>query len=143
MSKRTQRSDFNRKVYEIVRTIPSGRVMSYGGIAALIPPPQGVDFTAFARVRARWVGYAMATCPDDVPWHRVVNAKGQVSRRPGFGPQLQRKLLEDEGVVFDKNRRIDLRICAWEPTTDWLLERGMLPPTRDKNTTDPSQQRLL
>ncbi|NIS83125.1 MAG: cysteine methyltransferase [Anaerolineales bacterium] len=143
MSRNTVRPAFNRGVYEIVRAIPSGRVMTYGGIAALIPPPRGIDYTAYARVRARWAGYALATCPDDVPWHRVINAQGRVSSRPGFGPQLQRKLLEDEGVVFDDKDRIDLRKFSWEPATEWLLERGMIPPSSRRNAADPSQRRLL
>ncbi|MGH2621369.1 MAG: MGMT family protein, partial [Anaerolineales bacterium] len=64
-----RRTAFAAKVYAIVRAIPPGRVMTYGGIAALIPPPPGTNWTGYARVRARWVGYAMAECPEDVPWH--------------------------------------------------------------------------
>lgn len=128
MSESKRRIKFNLKVYEIVRSIPSGRVMSYGKIAALIPPPKGMSLPAYARVRARWAGYAMAGCPDDVPWQRVVNAQGRVSQRPGFGPQLQRQLLEEEGVEFDGQGRINMRTYAWEPPIEWILPRGLLPP---------------
>ena len=100
------RSAFDDLVYEIVKAIPRGKVMTYGGIAALIPHPISVDPLAYSRVRARWVGYAMASCGEDVPWHRVINAKGQVSNRPGHGPHIQQRYLEEEGVVFNAKGRI-------------------------------------
>ncbi len=89
--------------------------MTYGGIAAMIPPPTGVDFSAYSRIRARWVGYALRRCPEHLPWHRVVNAKGNISSRHGVGPALQRTLLEDEGVAFDQNGRLNLEALYWEP----------------------------
>jgi methylated-DNA-protein-cysteine methyltransferase-like protein len=106
---------FNEQVYEIVRGIPSGRVMTYGQIAKLIPPPATIDPIAYRRIRARWVGYAMADCPEDVPWQRVVNAKGEISRRMGHGPHIQRDLLEQEGVVFAADGSINLNACLWRP----------------------------
>ena len=122
------RRAFDRHVYEIVRLIPHGRVSTYGRIAALIPPPPEMPFASYCAVRARWVGYAMARCPEDLPWHRVVNAQGGVSKRPGFGPDLQRKLLEDEGIVFDEKGRLDIKKFVWDPDSDWLREHGLLPP---------------
>lgn len=119
---------FYSRVYEIVCAIPLGLVMTYGNIALLIPPPTGVDHAGYARIRARWVGGAMAACPDDVPWHRVINAQGGISKRAGFGPQLQRILLEDEGVVFDAHGQLNLKVYGWDPDADWLLDRGLLPP---------------
>jgi methylated-DNA-protein-cysteine methyltransferase-like protein len=121
------RNTFNARVYELVRAIPKGRVMTYGGIAKFIPPPEGIAWTAYASVRARWVGYAMASCPENVPWQRVINARGQVSKRPGLGPDFQRHLLEEEGVIFDKKGRVDLNRYAWEPDVAWLKARGLLP----------------
>lgn len=121
-------ADFRVHVYEIIRVIPSGRVMSYGSIASLIPKPAGMDYQSYRRVRARWVGYAMADCPDDLPWHRVVNAKGGISQRFGHGPRLQRTLLEEEGVLFDAEGLIDLGHLQWIPEEEWLLSRGLLPP---------------
>ncbi|MEW6568477.1 MAG: MGMT family protein [Chloroflexota bacterium] len=117
-------NDFRRQVYAIVRRIPSGRVMTYGGIAALIPPPSGMLWTCYLRLRARWVGHAMASCPDDLPWHRVVNAQGRISPRPGHGPQVQRILLEQEGVIFDGNGRIDLDHYGWAPPVRTPVARG-------------------
>lgn len=106
---------FSQRVYALVRRIPRGRVMTYGAIAALIPAPRGVAADSYRRVRARWVGYAMARCPEAIPWQRVVNAQGQVSRRPGHGPHLQRWLLRREGVRFDGGDRIPLERYAWQP----------------------------
>jgi methylated-DNA-protein-cysteine methyltransferase-like protein len=106
---------FNEQVYAMVRVIPRGRVMTYGQIAKLIPPPNSIDPLAYRRIRARWVGYAMANCPEDVPWQRVVNAKGRISRRMGHGPHIQRDLLEQEGVVFSSDGSIDLRAYRWRP----------------------------
>jgi methylated-DNA-protein-cysteine methyltransferase-like protein len=120
------RHRFNLLVHDIVRAIPYGRVMTYGAIAALIPGPQNIDPLAYRRVRARWVGYALATCPEDVPWQRVVNAAGRVSPRPGHGPPVQRLLLEQEGAVFDRRSALDLAALAWSPSKDWLRRRGLV-----------------
>jgi len=110
---------YNAQVYEIVRQIPAGRVMTYGQIAAMILPPAGVDPATYQRLSPRWVGTAMAQCQDDVPWQRVINSQGKVSPRPGYGPMVQRKLLEQEGVVFDEKERVDLKKYGWpEPKAD-------------------------
>ncbi|MDI6694566.1 MAG: MGMT family protein [Anaerolineales bacterium] len=103
---------FKLQVWEIVKQIPSGKVATYGQIAALIPPPGGMaenDYRAFA---PRWVGGAMAACPEGIPWQRVVNAQGKISLRGG-GESRQRELLEAEGVVFDEHGRIDLKRFGW------------------------------
>lgn len=143
MRRPPQHSHYNTNVYVIARAIPRGKVMTYGGIAALIPPPKGIDRAAYTRVRARWVGYAMAACGDDVPWHRVINAQGRISKRQGHGPHNQRLLLEEEGVVFDPRERIVLKRYRWEPTVDWLLAHGLLPPPVDGSAFKPSQPELL
>ncbi len=125
------RADFNRKVYEIVRAIPPGRVMTYGDVAALIPSPQSVDPLAFRHVRARWVGYALADCTEELPWQRVVNAHGRISPRLGEGPPVQRVLLEAEGVTFDHRGTLDLARLAWSPSRHWLRARGLIHPTEE------------
>ena len=104
---------FNTQVWEIVREIPRGKVATYGQIALMIPPPEGVAADEYRAVGARWVGAAMAACPDDVPWQRVINAQGKVSVRRGGGEQLQRHLLEEEGVEFDDRDRVDLKKYGW------------------------------
>ena len=94
------------KVYWIVRCIPAGKVATYGQIARLLGIPRG----------ARTVGWALHSLPDDmeVPWQRVINAKGVVSTAwEGDESTGQRALLEAEGVVFDEQGRIDLKVYGW------------------------------
>jgi methylated-DNA-protein-cysteine methyltransferase-like protein len=103
---------FNHQVWDLVRQIPPGRVATYGQIARLLPPPEGMDPKAYQAFGPRWVGGAMAACPDDVPWQRVINSKGEISPRPGA--EEQRRLLEEEGVTFDERGRVDLKVYGWE-----------------------------
>ena len=103
---------FNNQVWEVVRRIPPGKVAAYGQIARLIPSPEGVDPKSYLSLGPRWVGSAMAKCPDDVPWQRVINSKGEISPRPGA--EQQRQLLEEEGVVFSERGRVDLKVYGWE-----------------------------
>jgi methylated-DNA-protein-cysteine methyltransferase related protein len=99
-------SSFTAAVYATVRRIPAGRVASYGGVAAVMGRPRA----------ARGVGHALHALPDgsDVPWWRVISGRGEISIR-GFihGPQLQRALLEGEGVEFDPRGRIDWSRFGW------------------------------
>ena len=103
---------FRNHVWEIVRQIPPGRVATYGQIAALIPPLAGLSPQSYRAFGPRWGGAAMAACPENVPWHRVINAQGKISIR-GDSENLQRQLLEAEGVIFNERERIDLRIFGW------------------------------
>lgn len=101
------RSTFDA-VYQAVAAIPTGKVATYGQIAELVGRPRS----------ARQVGYALAATPDDVeiPWHRVVNALGEISPRSEPGSdELQRALLEEEGVSFDSRGRISLARFRWQP----------------------------
>lgn len=94
------------KIYALVRRIPRGRVATYGQIAELAGLPG----------HARQVGYAMAALPSGttVPWHRVINAAGMVSRRRMPGEELtQRQLLETEGIVFDVRGRVKFEKVRW------------------------------
>ena len=103
---------FRIHVWEIVRMIPMGKVATYGQIASLLPIPIGIaaqDFKAFA---PRWVGGAMAACPADVPWQRVINSQGKISLK-GSDKSHQQELLEDEGVEFDAQQRVDLKRFGW------------------------------
>jgi len=117
---------FQARVWEMVRGIPPGRVATYGQIAGLLPPPPGVDPRTYLAFGPRWVGGAMAACPEDVPWQRVVNARGQISPRPGA--EDQRALLEEEGVQFDERLRIDLKKYRWEPDAGGCRADALLPP---------------
>ncbi len=96
------------KIYAVVRRIPRGRVATYGQVAELAGLPG----------HARQVGYAMAALPTGttVPWQRVINAAGMVSRRKMPGEELtQRQLLEREGVRFDARGRVALKKVRWRP----------------------------
>ena len=79
-----------------------GKVVTYGQVAYLLPPPAEMEFQTYTALSPRWVGSAMAACPDDVPWQRVINAQGKISDRPGA--QRQRQLLEEEGIVFVQDK---------------------------------------
>jgi methylated-DNA-protein-cysteine methyltransferase related protein len=104
-----------RKIYDIVRKIPSGTVLTYGQVAEL----------AGLYGKARLVGYALfkVELESDIPWQRVVNSKGEISysiARCG-GDHLQKTLLEQEGIKFDRANRIDLKIYRWKASF-WLPE---------------------
>jgi methylated-DNA-protein-cysteine methyltransferase-like protein len=107
------RQVYNAQVWELVRQIPPGKVSTYGQIAAMIPPPGGMNEKDYLAWGARWVGGAMAACPADVPWQRVINAQGKISIRKGGGSLMQRSLLEAEGVEFDDRERVDLARYGW------------------------------
>ena len=94
------------RIFAAVMSIPAGRVATYGQVAEEAGLPR----------RARLVGTALKNLAADsaVPWHRVVNARGEISRRPRPGAVTeQRILLEDEGVVFRPDGSIDLEVFGW------------------------------
>lgn len=96
---------YRQKVYEIVRSIPRGKVMTYGQIAYSL----GEGYTA------RTVGYVMRNSDDDVPWQRVINSQGKCSTGRLLLPHnIQQQMLEDEGVVFDDKGRCDLERFRFE-----------------------------
>lgn len=103
---------YYEQVWNLVRQIPAGKVAAYGQIALMLPPPNGVEFEAYKAFGPRWVGGAMANCPDDVPWQRVINSQGKISERAGA--ERQRQLLEQEGVKFDAKDRIDFKKYGWK-----------------------------
>lgn len=106
------------RIYLVVRQIPAGKVSTYGDIAAIVG-----DCTA------RMVGYAMASANDSLPWHRVINAQGKISPRgDGGGEQLQRARLEEEGIGFSADGKVNLRLVRWfGPTTEWKIANGFEP----------------
>ena len=97
---------FYDRVYEFVRTVPRGRVVTYGQIALELGSPAA----------ARAVGYALHNLSEstDVPWWRVVNASGGISLGSrGLAAEVQRERLEDEGVRFSLEGKIRLRDYRW------------------------------
>lgn len=113
---------YYEQVWNLVRQIPSGKVASYGQIALMLPPPNGVEFEAYKAFGPRWVGGAMAACPDDVPWQRVINSQGKISDRPGS--ERQRQLLEEEGMVFVKDK-VDLKKYGWRGPGDEVRQESL------------------
>ncbi len=98
-------------IYEVVRGIPPGRVATYGQIAELAGFPG----------QARMVGYALHALGEDhtVPWQRVINARGEISRRGDREwERFQRTLLEEEAVSFNTSGRVDLQKYRWRPGGD-------------------------
>ena len=90
------------KIYEVVKTIPKGRVATYGQVAFLAGNPRW----------ARVVGYALHNnpSPETIPCHRVVNREGKVAEAFVFGGGgAQRTLLENEGIKFEADGRVDLK----------------------------------
>ncbi len=100
---------YRERVYQLVLRIPPGRVMSYGLIARIMGA--GYD--------ARAIGNIMHATPDDgrhIPWHRVINSRGGCSTAGlTLPPDLQQRLLEAEGIVFDEKGRCDIARYLWMP----------------------------
>ena len=101
---------YYERVWQLVRQVPRGKVATYGQIALMLPAPNGADLETYKAYGPRWVGGAMAACPEDVPWQRVINSQGKISKRPG--PEKQRQLLEAEGIEFVKDK-VDLKKYGW------------------------------
>ncbi len=99
--------DSRTRIYAVVKRIPRGRVATYGQVATLA----GLDG------HARQVGYALHDLParSNVPWHRVINARGEISpRSAGDSHELQKMLLEGEGVEFSLDGRVELKRYRWK-----------------------------
>ena len=117
-------ASFFEQVYQVVRRIPPGKVATYGQIARLLGRPRA----------ARTVGWALHSLPSgsDVPWQRVINAKGTISLDArGPGGAIQRVLLEAEGLTFDEQGRVDLDVHGWSgldlAERDQILQSGREP----------------
>jgi methylated-DNA-protein-cysteine methyltransferase-like protein len=99
-------NDYRERVFQIVRKIPRGRVMTYGQIAEIL----GEGYTP------RTVGFVMHSANDKTPWHRVINAQGGCSTRGLVLPHdKQQRMLEAEGVSFNERGRCDLQSFLWIP----------------------------
>jgi methylated-DNA-protein-cysteine methyltransferase-like protein len=99
-------NDYRERVFSLVRSIPSGRVMTYGQIAEIL----GEGYTP------RTVGFVMHSSNDKTPWHRVINAQGGCSTRGLVLPHdKQQRMLEAEGVTFNDRGRCDLQTYLWIP----------------------------
>lgn len=95
------------KIYDVVSRIPKGKVATYGLVARMAGNPRW----------SRVVGYALHNnpAPGVIPCHRVVNREGKVAEGFAFGGSaIQRKMLEDEGIVFEADSHIDLEKYLWK-----------------------------
>lgn len=100
-------TSFQQQVVEIIKNIPKGKVATYGQIATFAGSPRA----------ARQVVRILHSCSDrdNLPWHRVINRHGQISLKPDFGYEIQKGLLEGEGIEFDENDTVDLDRFLWSP----------------------------
>lgn len=98
------------EVLAIVSSVPRGKVVTYGWISK----------TMNSRISPLAVGWMLHRCPDELPWHRVVNASGRCStdRKEDMPQGLQRAMLEGEGVVFGLDHSLDLKIYRWNPENE-------------------------
>ena len=100
---------FYQKIYLTVSKIPSGKISTYGHIADL----------NYAYGRARQVGWALRRLklPSNIPWHRVINSKGEITMRISRNGTdwMQKKLLINEGIKFDSRMKIDIKKYLWRP----------------------------
>jgi methylated-DNA-protein-cysteine methyltransferase-like protein len=112
----SKRETFYQAVWNLVRTVPRGRVVTYGQVATWLGSPRA----------ARAVGYAMFSVREaDVPWQRVVNHQGRISIGGALHrPERQRELLEQEGVELDASGRIDLEEYRWDFATARVRPAG-------------------
>ncbi len=108
---------FQKRVLEIVRKIPRGRVLTYGQVALLAGTPRA----------ARQVGRTLYNYGRSVPWQRVINRYGGLSTYKIGSGMEQRALLEQEGVQFSAEGTVDLKKYQWRPT-EQTLEKLELPP---------------
>jgi len=101
------RKTFYQIVISLIKSIPQGKVATYGQIAAY----------AGNYMAARQVAYILhsSSCKENLPWHRVINSNGYISLKPKQGYELQKKLLKKEGIIFKENDCIDLKRYLWLP----------------------------
>ena len=102
---KAKRSEFTQRVIDVISSIPFGRVTTYGAVAAAAGNPRG------ARVVV-WVLNSSSE-REDLPWHRVINSKGGISLKPGYGFELQKQLLESERIVVSDEGYINLDKYLW------------------------------
>ncbi len=126
----------SRRVYALVRACPAGRVTTYGWLGAAVGYPKA----------ARVIGWIMNNTPRgmELPAHRVINSKGELTGSWAFGQKgRMRELLESEGIVFSEKGTVDLKRYGWQPMLDLTDdEREQIFAESDTITAEPSDQLL-
>jgi methylated-DNA-protein-cysteine methyltransferase-like protein len=130
----TQISTLMMQLFALVEACPTGRVTTYGWLSKALGYPRG----------ARMIGWMMHTTPDEVPAHRVVNSKGELTGSKAFGQiGRMRKLLEDEGIIFSANGTVSLPRYGWDPLHDLSeTELKQLLGTHAASTAEPDARLL-
>ncbi|MDO9577146.1 MAG: MGMT family protein [Candidatus Cloacimonadales bacterium] len=100
-------SSFSKRAIEIMKRIPAGKVGTYGQIATYAGDNRGAQLVV-RLLKSSWE-------KENLPWHRVVNSRGFISLPTGGGYELQKSLLQEEGVEFDLIDRIDFDRFLWKP----------------------------
>lgn len=98
---------FTQRVIRVIKSVPRGKVATYGLIALAAGNPRGSRQVA-------WTLHSV-TEKEKLPWHRLINSQGKISLPKGGGYETQKELLLDEGVTFDRQDRIDLDRFIWKP----------------------------
>jgi len=106
---------FTAKAVQVIRSIPEGKVMSYGQVAAAAGSPRA------ARQVVR-ILHSMSR-KHNLPWHRVVNKYGEIAIQEDESSFEQRALLEEEGIIFSIEQRIDLTKYSYSPSEEDLMNR--------------------
>src|SRR6516164_10387747 len=129
-----QVATLSARVCALVRACPVGRVTTYGALAKAVGYPRG----------ARMVGWIMNETPEGVPAQRVINSKGELSGSWAFGsPDLMCQLLENEGIVFSAEGRVDLKRYGWDPSRDLSEEELKYIVDDAHNIPVKASERLL
>jgi methylated-DNA-protein-cysteine methyltransferase related protein len=132
----TEISKILMNLFALVQACPAGRVTTYGWLGKALGYPRG----------ARMVGWMMHITPIEVPAHRVVNSKGELTGSKAFGQiGRMRKLLEDEGIIFSPNGRVSLERYGWDPVHDLSEEerQQLLEPHADISAKPDARLRQL
>ena len=100
-------NSFSQRVKELIKRIPKGKVATYGQIAVYAGNPR-------AARQVVWILHS-STQKEKLPWHRVINSKGGISLKRGYGYEIQKELLRREGVKLNENDRVDFKRYLWSP----------------------------
>lgn len=99
--------NFTAMVVDVIKSIPHGKVATYGQIAMLAG-------NRFGARQVVWILNSMSE-KEKLPWHRVINSQGKIALKQGAGYEIQKKLLLNEGVKFDKKDKINFKLYLWQP----------------------------
>lgn len=95
-------NSFFERVKKLIKQIPNGKVATYGQIAVYAGNPRAARQVA-------WILHSSSR-KYNLPWHRVINSRGCISLPPHRGYKIQKRLLEQEGIIFQEDGSIDLNI---------------------------------